>query len=113
MAATKSIVLITGANAGLGFEVVKTLLQSPKAYTILLSGRSLDKAQAAVQSAGAEFPSSHSNLEAMQLDIESDDSVEKAYREIANRYGHLDVLVNNAGRCEAGHLPFGQSLNLS
>lgn len=105
MAATKSIVLITGANAGLGFEVVKTLLQSPKAYTILLSGRSLDKAQAAVQSARAEFSGSHSNLEAIQLDIESDQSIEKAYRDIANKYGHLDILLNNAGRCKTTPSP--------
>jgi len=105
MAATKSIVLITGANAGLGFEVVKALLQSPKAYRIILSGRSLDKAQAAVQSARTEFPSSHSNLEAIQLDLENDDSMEKAYEDIANKHGQLDVLVNNAGMWKTSHFP--------
>ena len=35
----------------------------------------------------------------MQLDITSNESIEAAKRDILAKYGHLDVLVNNAGIC--------------
>jgi NADP-dependent 3-hydroxy acid dehydrogenase YdfG len=57
--ASDPVILITGANTGLGFETVKSLCQSPKAYTILLGGRSIDKANAAAKEAQIEFPQCH------------------------------------------------------
>ena len=91
------ILLITGANTGLGFETVKALCQSSKAYTILLGGRSLDKATAAAQNARTEFPQSPSTITAVQIDIEEDESISRAFEHVASQYGRLDVLINNAG----------------
>lgn len=96
--ASNSIVLITGANAGLGFEIVKALLQSPKPYTILLGGRSLEKAKAATQQAQTEFPSSNSVIKPVQIDIESDSSITNLFDQISAEYGRVDVLINNAGK---------------
>jgi len=96
--ASNPIVLITGANTGLGFEIVKALLQSPKPYTILLGGRSLEKAKAATQQAQTEFPSSSSVINPVQIDIESDSSITNLVDQISAEYGRVDVLINNAGK---------------
>lgn len=96
--ASNLIVFITGANTGLGLETVKSLLQSPKAYTILLGGRSLDKANTAAKEVQAEFPLSPSVVKTVQIDLEDDDSISNAYSHLAKEYGRVDIMINNAGK---------------
>lgn len=95
--ASSSILFITGANTGLGLEVVKALLQSSKAYTILLGGRSLEKANAAVRDMQERFPGSPSTVSSVQVDVEDDKSILRAFDHISSKYDCLDVLINNAG----------------
>jgi NADP-dependent 3-hydroxy acid dehydrogenase YdfG len=92
------ILFITGANTGLGLETVKSLLQSPKAYTILLGGRSIDKANAAAKDVQAQFPGSPSTIKTVQIDVEDDDSINQAFEHISKEYERLDILINNAGK---------------
>jgi NAD(P)-dependent dehydrogenase (short-subunit alcohol dehydrogenase family) len=94
---SNTIIFITGANTGLGFETAKSLCQSPNTYTILLGGRSIDKANAAVKDLQTSFPDSPSTLAAVQVDIEDDKSIEQAFQHISSNFGYLDVLINNAG----------------
>ncbi|KID74198.1 Short-chain dehydrogenase/reductase tropE [Metarhizium brunneum] len=94
--ATK-IILVTGANTGLGLEIVKALCGSIAQYEILLGGRSLDKAKAAVSEIVTSFPSASGRVTAIQVDVEDDDSIAAAFDTVKNKYGRLDVLVNNAG----------------
>jgi len=96
--ASNSIILITGANTGLGFETVKALCQSSIAYTILLGGRSLEKANTAAQQAQTEFPKSPIVIKTVQIDIEDDDSISQLFEHVSSQYGRLDVLINNAGK---------------
>jgi NAD(P)-dependent dehydrogenase (short-subunit alcohol dehydrogenase family) len=96
------IILITGANTGIGFEVIKALVGSPNTYTILLGGRSIQKAEDAVQLAKTQFPNSQSILSAIQVDIEDDASISKAFDEVSAKHGRLDVLINNAGMTSNG-----------
>ncbi len=91
------IVLITGANTGLGFETVKSICQSSKPYAILLGGRVIEKANAAVQKIRTEVPNSPSVVTAVQIDIEDDKSIARLFEYISEQYGRLDVLINNAG----------------
>jgi len=91
------VILITGANTGLGFETVRSLLQSSKAYTILLGGRSIEKANAAAKEAQTEFPESRSVIKTFQVDIEDDASISQAFEHVTSEYGRVDVLINNAG----------------
>jgi NAD(P)-dependent dehydrogenase (short-subunit alcohol dehydrogenase family) len=100
------VILITGANTGLGYQMIRALLGSGKTYNILLAGRSLVKAQQATSSAKEEFPSSGSQLHPIQVDIEDDESIQRAFEEVKNQFGHLDALVNNAGMRLSVHCTF-------
>jgi NAD(P)-dependent dehydrogenase (short-subunit alcohol dehydrogenase family) len=94
---TKKIVLITGGNTGIGFETAKALYKESTAYDILIGTRSLEKGEAAIASLKNEIPDSASTVSAVQVDIESDDSIKKAFDHVSSKYGKIDVLVNNAG----------------
>ncbi|KAF7973469.1 hypothetical protein HWV62_15066 [Athelia sp. TMB] len=96
MASTR-IILVTGGNNGIGYEAVKALLQSDKAYQVLLGSRSLEKAELAIEALHKECPDSTSTAEAIQVDLNSDESIERAFEQVKARQGHIDVLINNAG----------------
>ena len=99
----KAIVLVTGANTGLGFEIVKGLCSSETAYEILIGGRSVEKAEHAANAVINEFPSSRSEVWPIQIDIEDDESIQRAFDQVQTKYGKLDVLVNNAGMSALNH----------
>ncbi|WP_103654414.1 oxidoreductase [Agarilytica rhodophyticola] len=84
--------LITGGNAGLGFETAKHLGKA--GADIILACRSLEKAEKARQQL-----ISHVNglVEVVQLDLSDLNSVHKAAGEIHQKYEKLDGLINNAG----------------
>jgi NAD(P)-dependent dehydrogenase (short-subunit alcohol dehydrogenase family) len=81
-----TVTLITGANKGLGYETARQLID--RGHTVYIGGRSVERGEAAASELGGQF---------VQLDVTSDSSVETALGVIAEREGHLDVLVNNAG----------------
>lgn len=98
MASTRQVVLVTGANTGIGFETVKALYNhASKQYDILLGGRSIEKAKAAAESLKSANPGSKSTITPFQIDISSDESIEKAFTEVSSLYDRVDALVNNAG----------------
>ncbi len=97
MAASK-VVLVTGGNGGIGYEAVKALLQSDKPYRVLLGSRSLEKGNLAIKSLHEECPETTNTVEAVQVDLTSDHSIEKAFDQIKASPGHVDTLINNAGR---------------
>lgn len=96
--ADKHIVLITGGNTGLGYETVKALYASETAYTILMGSRSVEKANDAIKLLQSEVPSSKTEVIPVQIDIEDDESIEKAFKEVESKYGKIDTLINNAGK---------------
>ena len=98
MSTDSAIVLITGANTGIGCEAVKALLRSERKYTILLGGRDPKKAEAAVQSAQDEIKSSAgSTISPLQIDVTDDTSITAAFETVKAKHDHIDVLINNAG----------------
>lgn len=94
--ASKTIILITGGNTGIGYEVVKALLSSDRLYHILLAGRDIKKAEDAAKSSTAEVKS-ESTVEAVQIDVEDDDSILKAFEQVSSKHSKIDCLINNAG----------------
>ena len=89
------VILVTGANKGIGFHVVKRLLEkSPDENNIILLGcRDLQRGEDALKELG-----SPKNVRLLQLDMSSTESIHQAVKEIKDKYdGQLDVVINNAG----------------
>ncbi|TVY44733.1 Short-chain dehydrogenase/reductase [Lachnellula subtilissima] len=95
--ATRKVVLVTGGNNGIGYEAVKAFYQSQKPYHILLGSRSVEKGKLALDSLTKEVSESQNTVEVLQVDLESDESIEKAFEQVKKSPGYLDALVNNAG----------------
>jgi NAD(P)-dependent dehydrogenase (short-subunit alcohol dehydrogenase family) len=96
MSPSRSI-LITGANAGLGLEIVKSLCASSQQYQIIMAARSMNKATNAIAEIEKLHPTTQTKLVPLALDVESDQSISAAATYIQDKHGMLDVLVNNAG----------------
>jgi NAD(P)-dependent dehydrogenase (short-subunit alcohol dehydrogenase family) len=92
------IVLVTGANSGIGYETVKTFLQSPNSYHVYLGSRSLENGKKAFEKIQGETSSATNTVELLQIDLSSDESIEKAFEVVKKGPGRLDVLINNAGK---------------
>ncbi|KIW86852.1 uncharacterized protein Z519_12473 [Cladophialophora bantiana CBS 173.52] len=95
--AARRIALVTGGNNGIGYETVKALLQSNQPYHVLMGSRSLEKAEGAIQKLLEECSESANTIEALQVDLTSDASIEKAFNQVKASPGHIDALINNAG----------------
>jgi len=81
-----TVTLITGANKGLGYETARQLIE--RGHTVYLGARDAGRGEVAACALGGRF---------VHLDVTDDSSVDTALGAIAEREGHLDVLVNNAG----------------
>lgn len=88
-----NIILITGANSGLGLEA-STIL-SAKGAKVIMAVRNLEKGKAAV----SKIKSIHTNadVELMQLDLSDLDAIHRFSKEFHAKYSKLNILINNAG----------------
>jgi len=84
--------LITGANKGIGLEAAKQLAQ--KGYHIYMGSRNLKNGLETVEKLKSE---GLENIEAIELDVTDQQSVDNARTEIGKKTEVLDVLINNAG----------------
>ncbi|KAK4495900.1 hypothetical protein PRZ48_013168 [Zasmidium cellare] len=98
MASDKLILLITGANQGLGYYAASQLSNTDK-YHILLGSRDLQKAEKAIEvmKTDASSPSNTSNIEPIQIDVNDDASIQAAADHVKQKFNRLDVLMLNAG----------------
>lgn len=90
---TGKVVVITGANSGLGLESTKAM--AAKGATVVMACRNLDKADAAKAEVLAGNPDA--KLDVMPLDNASLDSVRAFADAFKSKYDRLDILLNNAG----------------
>ena len=106
MAAAKEIVLITGANTGLGFEIAKKLLQLGR-FHVLIGARSEAKGLAAVQALHEQGLTLDNNCEYIPIDITSNSSITSAAQMVEQKFGYLDILIANAGIAPEASSPVG------
>lgn len=83
--------LVTGGNKGIGFEVCRQL--GKQGYHVILAGRDHQK----VTQAACQLAAEGLNVTPLQLDVTSETDTQSAYAYIAEHFGRLDVLINNAG----------------
>ncbi|HEX7873765.1 MAG TPA: SDR family NAD(P)-dependent oxidoreductase [Sphingobium sp.] len=85
--------LVTGASRGLGREIAGAVLKAGE--TVVATARSADAIREALGS-------DHDRLHALALDITDAGAANSVAREATERFGAIDVLVNNAGYAELG-----------
>ncbi|QSE93021.1 SDR family NAD(P)-dependent oxidoreductase [Rhodococcus pseudokoreensis] len=90
---SNAVWFITGAGRGLGIDIAQTALAA--GHSVVATGRIPNKVLDAI---GA-----HENLLTVELDITDPSAAEAATRAAVERFGQVDVLVNNAGNFYAGY----------
>ena len=91
MANTKKVALITGANKGLGFEMARQLGQA--GVTVVLAARDPQKGEAAA----AKLRGEGLDAQSLKLDVTEKADHARAAAFLKEKFGRLDILINNAG----------------
>ena len=88
----KKVWFVTGAGRGLGVDIAKAALAA--GHAVVATGRNTEKVTAAV--------GEHDDLLAVKLDVTDPGDGESAVAAAVDRFGRIDVPVNNAGNFNAG-----------
>lgn len=86
----KRICLVSGGNRGIGFETCNQLAQL--GHIVLLTARDLTKGKTATK----QLTDKGLDIIFYQMDVSNQKSIDDTYDKIIQRFGRLDVLVNNA-----------------
>ncbi|CAI7606517.1 unnamed protein product [Penicillium manginii] len=100
MAASK-IIVITGANSGIGYATTKFIASYP-GYHVIMGCRDTEKGQAALD----EIKSSNDikgTLSILQIDVTDDSSIAAAVSQVEQEFGRVDAFLSNAGITAFGH----------
>ena len=96
--AGRRVAVVTGANKGIGFEIVRGLLRELSDTTdVVLTARDVRRGEKATQELRAAAGNEARNLVFHQLDLCDTGSVDAFRQWLSDAYGGLDILVNNAG----------------
>jgi NAD(P)-dependent dehydrogenase (short-subunit alcohol dehydrogenase family) len=88
----KKVWLVTGAGRGLGVDIARAALAA--GHAVVATGRNTEKVSSAI--------GEHNDLMAVKLDVTGPADAEAAVAAAVDRFGRIDVLVNNAGNFNAG-----------
>jgi NAD(P)-dependent dehydrogenase (short-subunit alcohol dehydrogenase family) len=88
----KQVWLVTGAGRGMGVDIAKAALAA--GHAVVATGRNPEKVSSVL---GA-----HDDLIVVALDVTDPASARRAVQASVDRFGRIDVLVNNAGNFNAG-----------
>src|SRR5438045_6590076 len=102
MTREKRIALVTGANKGIGFEVVRQLRR--ERFRVFLGARDENAGRAAAERLNKETEKDHSDKDHnglgvafVKIDISDPEGIKRVAEEFSKQSNRLDALVNNAG----------------
>ncbi|EME31231.1 carbonyl reductase (NADPH) [Galdieria sulphuraria] len=92
------VAVVTGANKGIGYAIVRQLADPNLSLTVVLTSRDEERGKQAVAALAAE------GLDVLfhQLDITKEPSISAFANWLKDRFQGLDILVNNAGMAYRG-----------
>ncbi len=85
------IAVVTGANKGIGFEICRQLAR--KEVKVILTARNEEKGNKAKE----KLQNEGLDVVFCQMDVTSEESVQRAADYVMGNFGKLDILINNAG----------------
>lgn len=91
MSQDKQVVLVTGGNRGIGYELAKQL--GVNGFKVILASRDPVLGPEAAQ----KLRASGLDVSFVPIDVEDQESIRQAVITVNEQYGRLDVLINNAG----------------
>jgi 2-keto-3-deoxy-L-fuconate dehydrogenase len=94
----KKIALVTGAGSGIGREIA--LLFAKSGATVLVADVQAEAASRVVE----EIHAQEGKARVLALDVRSEEEVQAAIASVAQEYGRLDIIVNNAGVSHVGNI---------
>jgi ketoreductase len=92
----KGVALVSGATSGIGLAITKAL--AGQGYQVFICARSAEAVQATVK----QLQDDKLDVDGAPCDVSSRDDIRAFVRAAVDRYGPIDVLVNNAGRSGGG-----------
>ncbi len=87
------IAVVTGGTRGIGYAIVKKYLEA--GASVALCGSRQQTAEAALERIKEEFPDA--SAMAIWPDLTDPQSVARAFAEVKDKFGKIDILANNAG----------------
>ena len=92
---TKKVWFVTGASKGLGLTLVKKLIA--EGYFVAATSRNISELQKVISAENSDFLP-------LEVDLVNENSVSEAISKTVEKFGKLDVIVNNAGYGQLGTL---------
>ena len=93
MVGNKKVALITGGSSGIGREIAKEL--ASRGYNLILVSRDEQKLEEVKKELKVE-------VSVIPMDLSKSENCKKLHETVKNKYGVIDILINNAGFGEFG-----------
>ena len=89
------VVLITGSTRGIGNSIARLFLEN--SAKVVICGSNIENAKKAVENIKSDLNISDNNIMPVGLNMKDKESIKYVVESVIDRFGRIDVLINNAG----------------